>query len=190
MRKGILRGLACSLSVVLALGCALVLGACSSGPSAEELIREDITTSLDQIKNMDDATMSELMETLDTSALEPYGVDGTELVKSLLGGFDYSIDSVSVDGDTATASVSVTCKSATTFSTDLQAALQELLDDPDLMELATDEESLNERMGQIIMETLDGVEPETKTLELTYTQTDGEWALDESSAAEVAQIFV
>lgn len=106
----VLKALTCSITAVLALSVGLVLGACS-GPSPEEVIREDLTANLDRVKELDDATVEELVSSMGTIGLETYGIEASDVVRSLLDGFDYTIDDITVDdeGTSAVASVSVTC---------------------------------------------------------------------------------
>ena len=110
MKNRVLKVLVCSIAAVLALGAGLALGACS-GPSPEELIREDLTANLDRVKELDDATVEELVDSMGTIGLEDYGIEASDVVTSLLDGFDYTIDGIAVDdeGTSAVASVTVTC---------------------------------------------------------------------------------
>lgn len=188
----VLKVLTCSITAVLALSVGLVLGACS-GPSPEEVIREDLTANLDRVKELDDATVEELVSSMGTIGLETYGIEASDVVRSLLDGFDYTIDDITVDdeGTSAVASVSVTCKSASDFTerinqaaTDLAA---ELMNDPSGLELLSDEEALNARIGEVVMETLDEVELQQTSIEIDYSKTDDGWTA--SDASELAQIF-
>ena len=188
MKRGTIRALVASLAVVVAVSCGVVLGGCSSA-NPEQAIRDDLTATLDEVKNVDDATIEELMGSVDTSQLEPYGIDGTEFARSLLDGFDYSIGDITVDGDTATAQVSITCKSAMDLYDELENMMTELSEDPDILSLLSDEEAFNARLGELLMEAMDSLEPSTKDLELAYTNADGTWTMDSSSAAELGQIF-
>ena len=188
MKRGTIRALVASLAVVVAVSCGVVLGGCSSA-NPEQAIRDDLTATLDEVKNVDDATIEELMGSVDTSQLEPYGIDGTEFARSLLDGFDYSIGDITVDGDTATAQVSITCKSAMDLYDELENMMTELSEDPDILSLLSDEEAFSARLGELLMEAMDSLEPSTKDLELTYTNADGTWTMDSSSAAELGQIF-
>lgn len=188
MKRGTIRALVASLAVVVAVSCGVVLGGCSSA-NPEQAIRDDLTATLDEVKNVDDATIEELMGSVDTSQLESYGIDGTEFARSLLDGFDYSIGDITVDGDTATAQVSITCKSAMDLYDELENMMTELSEDPDILSLLSDEGAFNARLGELLMEAMDSLEPSTKDLELTYTNADGTWTMDSSSAAELGQIF-
>lgn len=188
----VLKVLTCSITAVLALSVGLVLGACS-GPSPEEVIREDLTANLDRVKELDDATVEELVSSMGTIGLETYGIEASDVVRSLLDGFDYTIDDITVDdeGASAVASVSVTCKSASDFTERInQAATDlatELMNDPSGLELLSDEEALNARIGEVVMETLDEVELQQTSIEIDYSKTDDGWTA--SDASELAQIF-
>lgn len=188
----VLKALTCSITAVLALSVGLVLGACS-GPSPEEVIREDLTANLDRVKELDDATVEELVSSMGTIGLETYGIEASDVVRSLLDGFDYTIDDITVDdeGTSAVASVSVTCKSASDFTERInQAATDlatELMNDPSGLELISDEEALNARIGEVVMETLDEVELQQTSIEIDYSKTDDGWTA--SDASELAQIF-
>ncbi len=177
MKNRVLKVLACSIAAVLALGAGLALGACS-GPSPEELIREDLTANLDRVKELDDATVEELVGSMGTIGLEDYGIEASDVVTSLLDGFDYTIDDIAVDdeGTSAVASVTVTCKSAADFNEQIEQAaadlMTELMDDPSGLELLGDTEALNARIGEVIMETLDGVELQQTPVEIGYSKTD------------------
>lgn len=188
----VLKVLTCSITAVLALSVGLVLGACS-GPSPDEVIREDLTANLDRVKELDDATVEELVSSMGTIGLETYGIEASDVVRSLLDGFDYTIDDITVDdeGTSAVASVSVTCKSASDFTERInQAATDlatELMNDPSGLELLSDEEALNARIGEVVMETLDEVELQQTSIEIDYSKTDDGWTA--SDASELAQIF-
>ena len=188
----VLKVLTCSITAVLALSVGLVLGACS-GPSPEEVIREDLTANLDRVKELDDATVEELVGSMGSLGLETYGIEASDVVRSLLDGFDYTIDDITVDdeGTSAVASVSVTCKSASDFTERInQAATDlatELMNDPSGLELISDEEALNARIGEVVMETLDEVELQQTSIEIDYSKTDDGWTA--SDASELAQIF-
>ena len=192
MKRSALRSAIGSVCAALVLVLGLVLAGCSAGPSAEELIREDITSALDKVKELDDATIDELMETMDAASLEPYGIDGTELIRSMVDGFDYPIDSVTVDeqAGTATAELTVDSKSMAELYSAMGDIVDELLSGPDMLELVSDQDALNKRVGELIMESVAAIEPSEKKIELGYSKVDDSWELDEGSGAELAMIFV
>ena len=192
MKRRTMRTLVYSLCAMLALVTGLALAGCSGGPSAEEQIRQDITSNFDRLKNLDDTTMEELSESMDTSSLEPYGIDGAQLIRSMVDGFDYTINDVTVDegAGTAVATVSVTSKSMLELYNQLGDIFEELLSGSDALELLTDADALNERVGELVMEAVDAIEPSEKELELAYSKADDGWKMDDSAGDEFAKIFV
>lgn len=191
MKRTSLRALACALCATLALAGGLVLTGCS-GANPEEAVRTDLTTNLDQIKNLDEATINELAEQMGDAGLEDYGIETVDLIASIAAGFDYTINSVTVDGDTATASVTVTCKSATELmNLDYDAMTEDLLEAVGSGEVdVSDEASVNAWTGEYLMGLLDALEPTEKDLDLTYVNGSDGWELDDDSRAAVEQIFV
>lgn len=190
MKRTSLRALACALCATLALVGGLVLTGCS-GANPEEAVRADLTTNLDQIKNLDEATINELAEQMGDAGLEDYGIETVDLIASMAEGFDYTINSVTVDGDTATASVTVTCKSATELmDLDYDAMTEDLLEAVEAGEVdVSDEASVNAWTGEYLMGLLDALEPAEKDLDLTYVKGSDGWELDDDSRTAVEQIF-
>ena len=186
MKMRSLRLLACSLVAVLAVACGLVLGGCS-GESPEKVIREDLTAKLDQIKNVDDEAIEDLLGATDTSAFEQLGVDPTDFMKAFLGGFDYTIGDVVVDGDTATASVSVTCKSLQTMQGEIEDLAYDLLADPEIYTLSEDE--IMERVGSAMLEAIEGSELHESSYDFTYSKTDDGWEMEDSGSEFMTAAF-
>ena len=60
--KKVFAAVSASALLVFTLG---VMTGCNSGPSDEEVIRKSLTEELDQIKNMDDAFLTELAADMD-----------------------------------------------------------------------------------------------------------------------------
>ena len=192
MKRHTLRSLAVMVVAVLAVACGLALGACSSGPSAEDIIREDIATNLDDVKNMDDATLDGLARQIGSVGLEEYGIDTGTLITSMIDGFDYSIESVEVEDDTATASVTVTAKSMTEFTNfDYDIMADDIVDAVTSGEIdTTDQDAFNAWVGEYIMGMIDDLEPVEKDITFTYVNGEDGWELDESSVNDAAQIFL
>lgn len=176
-----------ALVATIALGCVALLGACS-GVNPEQLIIADLTTNLDLVKNADDETIDAIMSGIDATALEAYGVDGAEFAAALIDGFDYTIDEIDVEGDTATATLTITCKSATTLYGDLERLTTELLSDPAVYTMTEDE--LYAKIGELVLEAVNETEPRPITVEVVYTKADGEWAMDDASSTALSEVFL
>ena len=136
--------------------------------------------------------MEEISSAMEVESLEPLGLEGDEIMRSLLDGFDYSVESVSVDesGESATAEVSVTCKSATDLAEGIEDAVASIFQEPDYLTLLGDEEALGARMGELMMGALDGLAPSEKSIELDYAKGEDGWEMDASSSSEITKIFL
>lgn len=189
MKKHAMRRLVTMVVAVLAVTCGLALGACSSEPSAEDIIREDVAANLDEIKNLDDDTLDGLARQVGNTGLEEFGVDTKAFITSMIDGFDYSIDSIDVEDDTATASVTVTAKSMSEVASfDYDTMADDILDAIESDELdATDDDAVSAWTGEYIMGMMDALEPVEKDIEFPYVNGEDGWELDESAAAIAAQ---
>ena len=166
---------ACLAAVALSVG-ALSLGAC--GPSAEEVVRQG-----ERLKTHDEALLDELAADSGVDQLATYGIDAKSFIAAYLDGFDYRIDEVKVDGDSATATVVLTCKKFDAFAQALTEATTALAEDGQTAELDADQ--INEKVGQLVLEALGSVEPtESNPVELPFTRTDNAWG--PASGAEQA----
>jgi len=166
----------CAMSVALAFSAAVVTGCAQSD---EDVIRDGVKAELDSIKNLDDEFLNMLAADTGSDEFAAYGIDTTEFMKSYLDGFDYKIDSITVNGESADVVVTLTCKSFSNYmqqvDADANAYAQELVSDPDKVEGMTEEE-INAAIGQIIIDALAKVEvAQTSPITVTYEKVDGNW---------------
>ena len=185
--RSTIQGFIVTLATLLALSIGMVgLASCSSGTSDEDAIRASLSSELDSIKNIDDAFVNEFSESIDMSQLSVYGIDGVEFMKSYLSGFDYTIDSINVDGDSATAQITLTCKSYTGYLQALAKAVGAGTADPDALAALSNDE-INQKIGEIVIGSLDGVElAATQPITITYTKVDGTWEPASSTSGDIA----
>ena len=195
--RSTIQGFLVVLAALLTLSIGMVgLAGCSGGTSDEDAIRASLASELDSIKNIDDAFVNEFSESIDMSQLSVYGIDGVEFMKSYLSGFDYAIDSINVDGDSATAQITLTCKSYTGYLQALQTAVDgvrglrpagdEAPADPDALAALSNDE-INQKIGEIVIGSLDGVElAATQPITITYTKVDGTWEPASSTSGDIA----
>lgn len=179
--------LASRLAAVAALFIAALLsmGILSScGENAEQLITDSLTQELDSIKNMDETFMNELSSDPSMQELEQFGIDINEFFASYLNGFDYRIEDVTVDGETANATVVLTTKSFNEFSTALETSLGELLQSADLATMS--EEQIYSAVGEKVMAAIDSLTPqETDPIQITYELVDNTWTPTDDSSASI-----
>lgn len=179
-------GILVLLVAIMMIAAACSLSGCLGSPSDEDAIRAKLTSELDSIKNLDDSFVNEFSESINMSQLSVYGIDGVAFMKSYLDGFDYAIDSIAVDGDRATAQITITCKSYTGYQGALQNAVTDITANPDeIAALSSDE--INQRIGEIVIGSLDGVElAVTEPVTITYTKVDGQWEPASSTSGDIA----
>lgn len=177
------------LALALLMGSALSLG-CTGAQSDEEIIEASLSSELDSIKNLEDGFVTDLRESIDMSQLSIYGIDGVEFMKSYLDGFDYTIDSITVDGDTATAQITLTCKSYTDYQTALSDAVKEITDNPDMI-ASWSEADINQHIGEIVISSLDNVSLKpTEPITITYTKQDGKWQAASATSGDIASALI
>lgn len=191
MRRTAAKALTGMLCATLALVGGLVLTGCS-GADPEEAVRADLTANFDQLKNLEGDALEEIADGMGNTGLEQYGLENIEVITAMLDGFDYTIDSVTVDGDTATAEVTVTSKSMSELmNLDTDALTADLMEAVTSGELdPSDDDAINAWAGEYMMGLVEQIEPSEKTISLTYVNGDDGWTMDDSSTSEVAQIFV
>lgn len=169
--------LACTLGVTL-VGC---------GASDEDKIKDAISSELDLIKNHDEATIEEL-EGSYASQFDQLGIDSGEFVNSWLDGFNYTIDSVTVDGDSATANVTVTVKQLVPVLNEWQPEYEAYVAEN---ALTLDYSTAMEQAGASFMEKLNAAETTTATVALPLQKdSDGNWTLTSSASTEFANALL
>lgn len=137
-----------------------------SGATDEEVIHNIVATTLDKLKELDDATVEELVTDMSLDGFEELGVTPEAFVRALLSGFDYKIDSVKVSGAKGSATVTVTCKSVKVIEKDLSAAL----------EGATIDDA-----GKIIIDTITSSATHKDSFTFTFTKSGNTWTCQNAS---------
>jgi hypothetical protein len=173
-----------ALSMALALAFSMIAFA-GCGKSDADVIKDDIKSQLEAIKKKDGQFVEQLKSQIGAEDLSAYGIDAEAFINSFLDGFDYTIGDVKVDGNTATAQITIKMKSLSAYQTAIGTAVDELLNEPDVASLSQDE--LMSRLGQVMISALDKVEPvESSPITLTYNKVDNKWTEAESNQTAVA----
>lgn len=165
------------------VACVVLLSGCG-GPSVEELISNDLTSQFDEIKNGGDDFLSGLEEA-SGDEFEQLGIDPKEYAKSYLEGFDYKIGDVTVDEDkgTATAEVTITCKSMNKIVEDFATQYQEKIAALDTM---PSEDDLYKMAGQVMVDVTKAAKTKDTKVTFKYSANeDNEWSADDSATTEM-----
>lgn len=175
-----------TFTVVLLAMLVLMLGTTGCGNNRdEEVIRASATALLNTYKQPTRESLPELVgsdarRTFDQ--MELYGVDGYAIAERYFQNFDYTIDDISISGDTATVSL-------TLRNIDVSHAIEDTVS-----KYSTDKgkeimEQLYEQGGDsavyraVSADLIDHLDATTEVVEnktaLTLTKTNGSWAIDE-----------
>lgn len=165
------------------VACVVLLSGCG-GPSVEELITNDLTSQFDEIKNGGDDFLSGL-EKASGDEFEQLGIDPKEYAKSYLQGFDYKIGDVTVDEDkgTATAEVTITCKSMNKIVEDFATQYQEKVA---ALDTTPSEDDLYKMAGQVMVDVTKAAKTKDTKVTFKYSANeDNEWSADDSATTEM-----
>lgn len=182
-RTGALRAITTIVSCVLALGLAVGLNGC--GKNDEELIRASVSEVMDVFKNPTKENLQKFVneDEMDLSTLEEYDIDIYEFLGHSFKHFDYKINEVTVDGDTASADLTLTNADLGSVVEDATAEITEHIDE--YADVINGDNGRNEFMKIFfnkIYEKLDASEETVSTdATLRLNKVDGEWEVDDSS---------
>lgn len=192
MKKGLVAGLLCiGLALVIFDG----LAGCASPQDQEQLIRESLTTELEQLKNADADIMDELVSSIesgvsasDLAQLETMGLTSQDIVESMLEGFDYTIDSVTVNGNDAVAKVNVQAKNFTEFMTDLTEVVSEIADNPSQFAGMTQDQIMT-AVGDKVKEVLANLPVVSSEIDLDYEKEGNTWEPTSGAVSALSSVF-
>lgn len=178
------RALALVCTAALAAIPTLGLTACG-GPSDEELIKQTLTADLDAIKTVDEDTVKSMMGDSAVSEMETYGIDAFAFYTNCVKQFSYDNVDVTVDGDSATATLDVTNvdieKVMTSWANDVSAYVtsQEAIDDYNNL----GENGMMQKLLQQLTDALGASDAPTKTssMSIDFTKGDDGWDLSDAS---------
>lgn len=181
-----------SAALVLSLG---AMVGCSSPVDDEKIVREVLTSELDQFKNIDEQAMEELVSAVEDGAnasdlaqLEAMGISGKDFVETMFEGFDYTIGDIAVNGNAATANVVVKAKNFSEFVTGATDLMSSILDDPSQFASMSQEEIMT-AVGDRIKGMLADLPLAENDLELDLQKKDGIWEPSSSTSKMLGSVF-
>ncbi len=141
--------------------------------SSEDAIRDAVSQELDIYKNMDQRAMDMIIESAENEGLTELGIDGTEFATAVLDGFDYRINDVVVNNNTATANVTIISKSMPDFETKFSNAVNDLTTSSSAATLTND--NIEQAVGTLAMETFDDTDIIEEDVDLQFQLEDNTW---------------
>lgn len=163
---------AVAMSGLLALSAGALAGCADN---SEEVIRESLTEEIDSLKNPTEAELAELSSSIPSSALAQVGLTPEQLVQALLEGFDGTVDSVTVNGSTAEAVLTLSSKDFNAVEEamlDLQTEMTDNMEE--LQAMSADE--IKAWAGDMIMTTIQEAPVEThEPITVEYVRNGNTW---------------
>ncbi len=171
-----------ALLVALLLALGLCAFGCAPQKTSEEIIREGVTQEFDHMQD----TVSNAMG--GNTGLSQFGVDDKKFTNAWLSEFKYTIDDIKVDGNQATATVTITCKSLSQALNQWNTQLNALVADPSTYQLSEDE--LNKKIGSMLMECINNAPAVTTTVQLPYVLEGNTWKPGSNFETELSKAFM
>ena len=181
--------LAATLALVMSIG---IAGCGGVGGNADaESIRASVTQLLDIFKNPTKENlgpyMGENQEVIDQ--LDSYGIDIYDFLQHAFSKYSYEVGSIEVDGDKATAAVTVSNANLQaaidTASADFSSRQQELAEKYSNGGEDALKDLMKEYFDAVYKAIDEGDETVTTDLTLNLTKKDGEWEVDEDSQQQL-----
>lgn len=172
------------VAALVMLAVSLTLFGCA-GESDEELITKAIDDEMGIIVDPDDETIEMLAEEATSGAgstFETMGIDSTELVKSWIDGFGYTIGTITVDGDSATAEMTITSKQLGPIMMDWQASFEENATSQGF----TSMDEIYAYAGQTIMDEINNASPVETTVTVEVNKDGDNWVFDQGAGNQQA----
>lgn len=167
-----------AICLMLAVSMGFLFGC---GQSNEDAIREQITEDFDAYKNLDDAVLERISSSMEDEAFESLGLTSEDYASAILDGFDYNIDSVTVNGSAATAQLSIASKSKADFERIFGDAVNQLAEEAQDFDMSEQEKSV--LVGQAAMKSFSETEVLNETLTLNFLLQDGQWVCTNATEA-------
>lgn len=182
------KSLLISVSLLALLSCAIIaLNGC--GPSDEERITEALTTELETIKNHDDQFVRSLISEDTQQALQNVNINAETFCASLLDGFDYQINSIDVDKDTAQASVTITCKNLSDATNTLKSDAEASSENGTGTNLTDDK--LSQTIAENSLDYLQNAQPKQHDpITITLSLQDKKWEVDQQAKSAFTQLLL
>lgn len=183
--KTILKACQLALAVALAIGVTVGLSACRSD---EQEIRASVETMLKAFKNPTQENLSPYMSEADKDSitveqLKESGIDFYEFLAHALKHFDYKINEVKVEGNTATVKLDITNANIKSAMADARSEISNMSEDESKQ---LDQDGGSNAFIKKFMESLykkldESTELVTTSVELKMNKENGTWTVDEGS---------
>jgi hypothetical protein len=157
--------------------------------SIESKIRTSVESEFNELKNPT-AESTELFLNSGLEELSTLGLNPVEFIQSWLNGFDYQIDSVTVEGNTATVEAQITVKQLGPVVDKSFDKMQEYITVVQTENQNVTQADMQEKFGELITDALESAEITTVSVTLVYFNDNNTWTPDASFNDNLLQAFI
>lgn len=157
-----------SIALIALMGIIMMVALAGCGQNDEKVIRDSLTKHFDQLGNPSSDQWSGLMGELSEDTLAVW-----------LDGFAFEVNEIAIDGNSATITVTITCKQLYPAVQKAQLLLQE---DTSLASMTTDE--IKQKANERYQEELSAAQPVTTEVTIPCTKNDNIWVVPDSGTRE------
>lgn len=176
------KGIVVVVAILVAFSCAMLTGCkTNKAENPEESVRQAITTELDVINNPNEEAIQQFLQSSkEASSLTQFGLGPEDTYKAMLSDFSYEIESIKVDGTTATANIVFTTKDLMQLGT----VWAQVSDEAEKAgKLKTDDEA-----HALMIETIKGLPTiTTSPIKFQVIKSDDTWKMAENSGQVAAE---
>lgn len=179
------------LACVMTIGLGVAIVGCSGGQSDEQAIKAELDKELGMLKNPTEENLKALLgdKISQLDQIKAMGVDPIELIQHMFAKFDYSVGDVKVDGDTATAKLTLTNVDLQSVMNDVQS---NMTSDSEFMAKVTEAASSGDmtKVYPLVFEKMyAGIDASdklvTSDVEMKLDKKDGQWTVNEDNMSDI-----
>lgn len=180
-RRAALR-LAASAAGACALSAAALSG-CGDSEGDRRAVRDSVDAELTQLTTLSAADL--LGDSL--AGVEKLGVSGDDFLGAFFDGCSWEVGEVAFDGEAATASVTLRCRSLSAVLDALnEAYTSQTLEDGG----HPDESSLYATAGAALLDCVHAASLESRSADVTLSKQNGSWVIDDAGRTALISAFI
>lgn len=156
--------------------------------ASERTVGASLTSQLESLVTQDvDEALAR--EGVDAGELASLGAGEDALAGAYLEGFDFSVDSVQVNGDFASATVTLEAKTPETLRAAVSDAFGQLVESGSLDEAGADDS--NQLIGETVLDAVAGAQTvQTSPVTVSLSNENGTWTLEPDSANAILRTIM
>ena len=164
----------------------IALGLVGCMPNDKEIITKSLDNIFGKMKSLDSEFINSISNSPSGTAITELGIDSAEFLSAFLEDMSYEIGEVKVDGNSATAQLSVTSKRMSEIITNFDAATLSYINSVPIANLS--DEELQADITDILFSETSNTLPVTSNLSLDFELSENIWTLTENSQKLLEEI--